>query len=365
MKNWKRLASACLVGALTLSMVACGAKDAAEEPAEADNTQEAETTEEVVEDDGFYSVLTGLPVETEEEARLRPVAIMTENTSIARPQYGLNQAGVLYECPVEGGITRMMAIYDQNTAFSLEKIGNVRSCRPYYAFIANEFKAIYVHYGQSIHALAVLETGFVDNLSGLDGAVSETVFFRSSDKKAPHNAYATGEGIKKGMEIKGYANSYDDSYHGYFQFAKQENKLEDGADCQAIQLYFQDNHPYFIYNSETGLYERYEFGEKQIDAIDGEQVAVKNILFKNVPSSIYDGTQYLNLNVDGTGEGKYFTNGKMIDVTWEEEYLGQTHYYDKAGNEIQINPGQTWVCLIENQHADENQFYATVDEFKK
>ncbi|MBP5266906.1 MAG: DUF3048 domain-containing protein [Lachnospiraceae bacterium] len=366
MKNWKRIASAILVGALSFSMVACGNKAEEEAPAE-ELTEDVEANSpEVLEDTGFYSVLTGLPVETEEETMLRPVAIMTENTKVALPQYGLNQAGVLYECPVEGGITRMMAIYDQKTAFALKQIGNVRSCRPYYAFIASEYDAIYVHFGQSIQGLTLLETGIVDNLSGLDGSVSETVFFRSSDKSAPHNAYASGEGIEKGMEKKGYRSTYNEGYNGYFKFAKEENKLENGKDCAVIEPYFLDNSPYFIYNEDTGLYERYEFGKPQVDAIDGEQVAVKNVIFKNCPSSIYDGTQYLNIPVDGSGEGKYFTTGKMIDITWEKETESAvTHYFDASGNEIEINPGQTWVCVIENQYAEDNNFYATVDEFKK
>ena len=191
MKNWRKLCSLLLVGVLAFSMVACGSKDEGADVAGEDDGS-VETPVDEIEDTGYYSVLTGLPVETEEETHLRPIAIMTENTKVALPQYGLNQAGVLYECPVEGGITRMMAIYDQKTAFSLKQIGNVRSCRPYYAFIASEYDAIYVHFGQSIQGLTLLETCIVDNLSGLDGAVDTAVFFRTSDKSAPHNAYTSG-----------------------------------------------------------------------------------------------------------------------------------------------------------------------------
>ncbi len=73
---------------------------------------------------------------------------MTENTKAALPQYGINSAGVLYEAPVEGSITRMMAIYEDYA--DLTQMGNVRSCRPYYAQFAAEFDAIYVHFGQSV-----------------------------------------------------------------------------------------------------------------------------------------------------------------------------------------------------------------------
>lgn len=365
MKNWKRIASALLVGALSISMIACGSKKDESAVEEQANDVEVNVPEEL-EDTGFYSRLTGLPVESEEEVNLRPIAVMTENTKVALPQYGLNQAGVLYECPVEGGITRMMAIYDQKTAFSMKQLGNVRSCRPYFALIGSEYDAIYVHFGQSIQGLTLLETGKIDNLNGLDGEVADTVFYRTSDKSAPHNAYASGEGIQKGIEKKGYRTEVNRENTGYLKFAKEENMLEDGEDCAVIEPYFLNNSPYFIYNEETGLYERYEFGQPQVDAIDGKQVAVKNVIFKNCPSSIYELTEYLFIPTEGSGVGKYFTNGKMIDITWTKELeTDETHYYDPSGNELEINPGQTWFCLIENQYAEDNHFYATVDEFKK
>ena len=66
----------------------------------------------------------------EKKAKNRPVAVMTENTHVTLPQYGIGNADIIYECPVEGGITRLMTIYQDYA--SLKKVGNVRSCRLYY-----------------------------------------------------------------------------------------------------------------------------------------------------------------------------------------------------------------------------------------
>lgn len=371
MKNLKKLLAVMLSASIVVGMVGCGSKaeETAEEPEETteEEVQEEEAQEEesaVVEDDGIYSYLTGEPT-TEEANKLRPITCMIENTTMALPQYGLNLAGVLYECPVEGGITRMMGVFEQDAIKDQEKIGNVRSCRPYYVFISLEYDAIYVHFGQSIQGETLLNTGIIDDLNGLtdDG----TVFYRSSDRSAPHNAYVSGSGIMAGIDKKGYTLNYRDDYNGYYIFnhTPEGNKLENGKDCEVVCPYFYNNKPYFIYNKETGLYERYEFGKPQVDAIDGEQVAVKNIIFKNVPSSIYTGTPYLDIPVNGSGEGKFFTNGKMIDVTWVKETdTSVTHYYDDDANEIELNPGQTWVCLIENQNAEDNKFYETVEEYE-
>ena len=244
----------------------------------------------------------------------------------------------------------------------MERIGNVRSCRPYYVFISLEYDAIYVHFGQSVQGKTLLDTGIIEDLNGLtdDG----TVFYRSSDKSAPHNAYVSGKGILAGIKKFDYRTEYKDDYEGYYQFSHSGDALTDGEQCEVICPYFFDNKPYFIYDEETGLYSRYEFGKAQVDAIDGEQIKVTNIIFKNCPSQIYTGTPYLDIPVNGAGEGKFFTNGKMIDVTWVKETdFSVTHYYDDDGNEITLNPGRTWVCIIENQHADESKFYKTVEEY--
>ena len=82
-------------------------------------------------------------------------------------------------------------------------------------------------------------------------------------------------------------------------------------------------------------------------------------------NSIYEGTQYLNITVSGSGEGKFFTQGKMIDITWKKGNDGITHYYDADGNEIVLNQGKTWVCVIQNQYADDSEFYATEEEFSQ
>ena len=370
MKNYKKLLALMLSAAMVLAIPGCGKEaeepeEATEEVAEEAVVEEAPAEEEEeVEDNGIYSYLTGEPT-TAEANELRPITCMIENTTMALPQYGLNLAGVLYECPVEGGITRMMGVFEQDAIKDQEKIGNVRSCRPYYVFISLEYDAIYVHFGQSIQGETLLNTGIIDDLNGLtdDG----TVFYRSSDRSAPHNAYVSGSGIMAGIDKKGYSLNYRDDWNGHYKFnhSAEGNKLENGEDCEVIMPYFYNNKPYFIYDEETGLYKRYEFGQAQVDAIDGEQVAVKNIIFKNVPSSIYTGTPYLDIPVNGSGEGKFFTNGKMIDITWEKPTdTSPTQYFDEDGNEIELNPGQTWVCLIENQNAEDNKFYETVEEYE-
>lgn len=319
--------------------------------------QKAVTEQEVKKEDTTTSVLTGLPVSAEQR-NTRPLAIMIENTNVCQPHYGLSRAGVVYECPVEGGITRLMGVFDDYSG--MDRIGNVRSCRPYYVDLAAEYGAVYVHFGQSVQGQEELNKGYVDELNGLSG-ISSLVFYRSSDKKAPHNAYTSTDGLLKGMEKQGFETTYDPDSHTHFQFADSDspNTLESGTPCSTVHLYFYDNKPYFTYDSTNHVYLRYQFNEPEIDAENGNtQLSVTNIILENVNDSYYDNEKYrLKLDLVGSGTGKYITMGKMIDITWKKDSeTGITHYYDANGNEIRLNPGKTWISIIQNSAASRNTF---------
>ena len=313
---------------------------------------------------GYISLLTGEEMDKKYEGK-RPIALMIENTSMCQPHYGINKAGIIYECPVEGGITRLMGVFEDYNG--LKRLGNVRSCRPYYVYIASEFDAIYMHYGQSTQGKELLATGIVDHLSGLDGSVTGDVYYRSNDKKAPHNAYTSTAGIKAGIKKKDYRKKLADGITSHFTFTDADHPitLSEGKEAAVVAPYFMDNHPYFIYDEKDGLYYRYQFKDKEMDAVDGKQVAVKNIIYQNVKSVFYSDGYRLNLTMTGSGEGKYFTNGRYIDITWKKDSdTSRTVYYGPDGSELTINPGKTWVCVIESKYEDRNKIYKTREEFK-
>ena len=144
-------------------------------------------TEEAVVDDANKNPLTGEAMDAALAAQ-RPVSCMIGNTTDAMPQYGIADADVIVEAPAEGGLTRIMTIYQDYA--NLPSIMSVRSCRHYYAYLSNEFEAIYVHYGQAIYATEMLKR--FDDLNGLDGDLADVTFFRDNSRKSPHNAYING-----------------------------------------------------------------------------------------------------------------------------------------------------------------------------
>lgn len=308
---------------------------------------EAEPEEEVPEEieipDGMMrSYLTGELVPVEQGLR-RPLAIMMSNDKEALPQYGINRAGVVYEAPVEGTMNRYLSIIEDYD--DLERIGSVRSCRTYYVYFAREFDAIYAHYGQSTFAKPYLK--YIDNINGVEG-IGGTAYFHSKDRKAPHNAYASYDGIQKAIATLGYSQEYDEDYAGHYQFADLGTETEpDGSDvreaCQ-VSVGYSYNKPWFEYNEDDGLYYRFQYGAAHEG--DEGQIAVKNIIIQFCPAGYYATTAYRNINVHDDHYGYFITNGKAESITWKKDgEYGVTHYYDSDGDEIVLNNGKTWVCI--------------------
>ncbi|MCI8402967.1 MAG: DUF3048 domain-containing protein [Lachnospiraceae bacterium] len=319
-------------------------------------TTAPETTAEVQEnhDGQKKSYLTGLWTD-EEKVDRRPMAIMLSNVKQAVPQTGISRAAVIYEAPVEGMITRLMGVFEDYD--DLDKIGSVRSARTYFVFWSQQWDAVYAHFGQCDYANIYLDQ--IDNLNGVKG-IGTTVYYRTADRKAPHNAYASAEGLAAGVEKMEYRTHHEEDYNrGVFLFADEpgEITLPDGIPASYVDPGFRDAHDiYFEYDEDTQKYLRYQYGNKQIDDMTGEQLAVDNIIIQYNDWESYYGTQYLFINLWTEGEGYYITQGKAVPITWKGgvEYAPTT-YYDADGNELVINPGKTWVCTVLEENKDHTE----------
>lgn len=291
-------------------------------------------------------------------ANTRPIAVMVPNEAAAIPHYNLSEASVIYEANVEGRMTRMLAIYDNWQ--DLDKIGNVRSLRSYYAYWSFEWDAFIVHFGGPFYINDLLAQPDTQNINGNSG--DDKAFFRSTDRNAPHNAYATGDGIREVINRKGYSLSYRglaDDNHFRFTSKAEPNTLEQYGNAEsATYIDMSGCYPltrcYFEYNEEDGLYYRSQHlsgaqDSAHMDDATGEQLKFKNVLVQNTKQEdLGDGYLVLQCH-DTTRDGWYFTNGKGIHVTWEKTSdYGATRYYDDNGDEIVLNTGKTMICIVED-----------------
>lgn len=350
----------CLSG-----LSACGKKSDESAKNTEEQTTEEETEEATETDSTLRSLLTNEPVEDASLVENRPIAIMYENTKAALPHYGISQAGIVYQATVEGSITRIMALFDDYSG--LDKIGCVRSARPYYAYLASEYNAIYVHFGQSINTEGLL-TSFSGHLIEDINFIYDTHYYRDNSRQAPHNAYTSSELIDQAIESKGFDRKQSADYqNGHFLFAEEENTLEDGEDCVVLTTYYPHDEPWFVYDEDTKTYARYEFGAPHVDQANGQQLTFTNVIYMNVHQELYPGDKgYLNIPIAGaSGTGKFFTRGKMVDIMWVSGGDAQvTHYYYMDGTEIQLNTGKTFISLIQNEKVDDNHFYATYEDYE-
>lgn len=295
---------------------------------------------------------------TEEVNNTRPITVMIPNTKTAA-QYGISQADVLYECNVEGSITRLMALFQDWSDF--DRLGNIRSCRDYYVYWSFEWDAFYIHYGGPFYIDEVINRYDTEDIDGL----SSSNFWRAKDTgSSTDNAYLDTEGILADINKHGYSlsyrNGYADAQHYRFAPHNSPNTLDQYSDAMvANRIDMSPTYPvtncYFVYNSETGLYDRYQHlsgasDGPHVDLANGQQLSFKNVLIQNTYFEVRDKKGYLAFQcIDSTRDGWYFTNGKGIHVTWAKASdYGATRYYDDFGNEIELNTGKTMVCIVED-----------------
>lgn len=343
----KRITYGCLILCCLLALAGCKKEERKAGHTPVPTAKVKEPKKKAVKKDTHKgedkSRLTGLWVD-EKIAKKRPYAIMLNNIKIASPQCSTEQASILYEAVVEGGITRLMGLFED---FDSKRIGSVRSARHYYVSIADEYDAFYVHYGQTPWAIDKIKQLGVDNLSGLE-AVGATIFYRDSSIKAPHNAFASTEGILKGTEQKAYRTEYEDENKNHFVFNEKEKTPENSQKAMSIELGFSSYAtPYFKYNVKDKTYYRWQFGEPHIDALSKKQLHFKNLIIQFVKQYDNGTKDYQTMDIENTtGTGYYISNGKAVEITWKKnESAHEMFYYDKDGKILNINPGKSYIAL--------------------
>lgn len=288
--------------------------------------------------EGLPCPLTGMPVSDEEELKLRPIAVMIDNEYNARPQSGLLDAEIVYEIPVEGNITRYMAIYHHSHT---DKIGPVRSARPYFIDKALELNAVYVHCGGSPQALSDLVTLKVNTLNDLKGS---PCFWRSKDRKMPHNLYTSTKLMREVMESSKFNTK---TAPEYFKFSEEFLDL-DGKKTASISFNYSKNYIVgYEYSEKDKLYYRTINGVRLKDKESGKDISTTNIIVEKTTAKVLDKVGRLEVRNIGKDRGYYLTGGKLAEIEWSKNGRSEkTEYKDLKGKEILMNKGTTWVQVV-------------------
>lgn len=338
---WIRAAMLLMV--IMLSLTACGGGDGKQQPPEETPTQtpSEEPTLPTQVPVTFSAPYTGLPHEVEPVNR--PIAVMVNNFSAARPQSGLTNADVVWEVLAEGGITRLIAIFQSTNALT-DTIGPIRSNRPYLIDVADSYKAVMSHAGASPEGYGILQKQKKPYLDEISNA--GPYYWRSKDRKAPHNLYSNLEKLREGAAKRGYDN---DKPQIAYTFTEAGSVASDPLAKTAEQLSFiftlKNYKVGYQYDASTSVYKRTINGEPHIDKNNDQQLSATNLIIFETAHKTLDNEGRLSVDLTKGGKALLFQKGKVMEAEWVRASDGMLRWV-KDGKELELIPGKTFIHIV-------------------
>ncbi len=304
---------------------------------------------------GPFNPLTGLPIEDESVLQNRPFAVMHNNSydrngrHNALPMHGISQADIIYEVLAEGGITRMLALYQDVS--NIPSLGAVRSTRTYYLELALAYDAIMSHAGGSYQAIYKDIPAW-----GMDTINAErygSTYWRDQDRinsgtATEHTMFTSGEALLKAIEKIERKTVPEDFKNGLLF---NNDAAVSGEKALRVRVPFTNNKStWFLYNEEEDVYYVEEYRSPFVDGQNNEQVAVTNIIVLNTSIKVIDSVGRLSVDLTSGGDGYYISGGQYMPITWNREaYNAPFGYTDKNGGPLELLPGKAYICIVDTE----------------
>lgn len=281
-------------------------------------------------------------------SKSRPFAVMINNAPAARPYHsGLQDAFLVYEIVVEGGITRYMALFKDELP---EIVGSVRSARHYYLDYVLENDAYYVHWGWSPQAQKDISTLGINNINAL--TYSNPYFFRKQygSVATEHTGYTNLKEVSKLVSSKGYRDEANKNLLLHYSPTPINPEIK-RDDAVKINIKYSSGFvTNYVYDEKSNTYLQSVNNVAHKDYQTKEQYSVKNILVYQIDNKTIAGDDKGRQELDnkGHGEGYFITGGVSYPITWDkEDRSSQTVYkYKETGEEITVNDGNTWIHIV-------------------
>lgn len=296
--------------------------------------------------------LTGEADYNENAVGLRPIAIVVDNASGARPQYNIDAVDIVVEGEVEGGETRLLWLIADMTDLP-ELLGPTRSARPSYVQFSELFDSIFIHYGGShskgdyIGGYEVIATDKVDDI---DGMSVSSCFKRTSDKYSPHNAALLGDKVVATIENKGYRTEINEDAFSVLSFNESVQPVSEAA-CTSTTVKFSSrtNSHTFAYNSDEKVYSNQGDFKTPVSFTNIiVMYADSQYIVKHDYKQAGNTETYLNYSLT-SGTGKLISCGTVVDFTWSVTN-GKLAFKDAAGMELKFNPGKSYLALASSNN---------------
>ncbi len=284
--------------------------------------------------------LTG---EIQEEYFGYPLAVVIDNNIDARPPSGINKADIVYEVPVEGGITRYLAVF--NSVLEIDKIGPIRSARPYILDFSEELSSLFVHCGGSPQALMQIAQNDIFNMNEF---YNGDYFYRDRNKPVPHNIYTDSESLRKYLQDNKKEDLDISSWK--FKVSSYEEEVDVGNLSQVIDIdYLANAHKVeWVYDWQEQNYVRH-LNEVLHEDDKGNKIRAKNIIIRQVESEVLDEKLRLAINTKGEGEAVICAEAVCKKGKWKKEDSNSRTYYYVDGKEFIFEPGNFWIEVVDQE----------------
>lgn len=353
-----------LAAMLVLGMAGCKGKEEPKketdirkneaEPAKESSGKGAEDIEEEQEEIPVnQNLLTGVPDLTEGAIGKRPVAVMVNNVQDALPQYGISKADIIFEIPVEGDVTRLMALYADYT--TVPQVCAIRSCRYYFPALSQGFDAFYVNWGIDDSIADYLEALNLDQYDGIANAGG--LFGRDQERLGAgyaleHTGYFDGTRFAATVQAEGRRTDLlEDKKGPAFRFHGLNEQIRpEGNTCNTVNIDFGAAKATLTYDEASKTYLKQINGRPQMDGRENTQLAFTNVFVLETEISVRDEVGHKKLDWDGSLDykGYYISNGGIQQIHWLKEENNENSYlafYDMEGQEIEINRGKSYIAL--------------------
>ncbi len=305
------------------------------------------SSEESSEPQMAINPLTGLDDLDPSVVSNRPVAVMVNNLAVAQGvQTGLNDADIVYETLVEGGITRYMAVYKDIS--KLSNIGTVRSARYVYVDLALGHDALYVHAGMDpIYCEPHMEQTGIDDIDLNSGAAANYSMRLSNGLATEHTLYTSGS--KLVSAISGLSRRNTTTKTEWLNFGDPDATQKPSAgNCNILSVPMSSSYVSgFTYDATTGNYLKTQNGHPQKDYRTGEQLEFRNIFVLLTTTSLYPDGYHCKVNLT-SGTGYYVSAGGYELVRWSKGSASAPLKITKSdGTELTVNAGKSWICIAD------------------
>ncbi len=264
------------------------------------------------------------------------VSVMYDNISESANRPGLEDASIVYEAPAEGGITRLMAIFDSSK--EVTALGPIRSARPYFVEWASEYGGVYMHVGGSFEALRMLHASDLVDIDQI--GAHERYFYRDESLSAPHNVFTS---FTSWLQI---GERFEVPSHHLMSWQYDELAPHEPKQQQVEIVYWKGNEVAWAYNLDQNNYVRFLNGDRVLFS-NGNQIAASNIVVMAVPTAVIDSIGRLRLDTTGSGPATIYRNGEAIDARWiKDSAEARTRFVSTDQTEVVLNAGTTWIEVI-------------------